>query len=267
MPLNQSFRALACEFLVAGCLAFGGCASIVSGENQSISVTTRNEGADVSGAKCVLANDKGTWYVTTPGSVSVHRSGKDMTVNCELAGVPPGLIAVKSSAKGLLYGNILLGGAIGAGVDIATGAAYDYPELITVLMGRKIGVEAAGSSSMPSGSQPAGIPVVRNFVISAHSGSESVVRSHASWDANCGTRAAPSIAWIEKPKNGTVTIRDEMVLAESSWNGSTKCLGKEYMGVRIYYTPIEGFHGQDEIVYRADASSTSSEVHVVVNVQ
>ena len=32
----------------------------------------------------------------------------------------------------MAFGNILFGGVIGAGVDIATGAAYDYPELIVV---------------------------------------------------------------------------------------------------------------------------------------
>jgi phosphoketolase len=32
-------------------------------------------------------------------------------------------------------GNILFGGPIGAGVDMASGAAYDYPNLITVMMG------------------------------------------------------------------------------------------------------------------------------------
>jgi phosphoketolase len=31
-------------------------------------------------------------------------------------------------------GNIIFGGPIGAGVDAATGAAFDYPSLIKVLM-------------------------------------------------------------------------------------------------------------------------------------
>ena len=44
---------------VAVC-AFSGCASIVSGQNQSVSVTTNSQGSDVAGAKCTLGNDKGT---------------------------------------------------------------------------------------------------------------------------------------------------------------------------------------------------------------
>jgi hypothetical protein len=34
----------------------------------------------------------------------------------------------------MAFGNILFGGLIGVGVDMSTGAAYDYPALITVPM-------------------------------------------------------------------------------------------------------------------------------------
>jgi hypothetical protein len=121
---------------VGACAMFTGCASIVSGHNQSVSVTTKNNGADVSGAKCTLTNDKGTWFTSTPGSVTVRRSFNDLAVNCALEGLEPGILMVKSSTKGMAFGNILFGGIIGAGVDMSTGAAYDYPELITVSMGQ-----------------------------------------------------------------------------------------------------------------------------------
>ena len=45
---------------VAATFTFTGCASIVSGNNQSLSVTTQKNGTDVAGAKCSLVNDKGT---------------------------------------------------------------------------------------------------------------------------------------------------------------------------------------------------------------
>jgi hypothetical protein len=35
----------------------------------------------------------------------------------------------------MMAGNILFGGFIGAGVDASTGAAYDYPSIIKVMMG------------------------------------------------------------------------------------------------------------------------------------
>jgi hypothetical protein len=135
------FRFPATCVAIGASLLFSGCASIVSGQNQSLSVTTRNNGADTSGAKCSLVNDKGTWYATSPGSVMVRRSFNDLTVNCALDGSEPGILMVKSATKGMAFGNILFGGLIGAGVDMSTGAAYDYPEIIVVEMG-KTGVQA-----------------------------------------------------------------------------------------------------------------------------
>lgn len=49
---------------------FSGCASIVNGQNQSISIDTPG----CSPANCKLTNDKGTWFVTTPDSVTVRRA-------------------------------------------------------------------------------------------------------------------------------------------------------------------------------------------------
>jgi hypothetical protein len=53
-------------------------------------------------------------------------------------GLESGLATVKSKTKGMAFGNILFGGAIGAGVDAGTGAAYDYPQLISVAMGEML---------------------------------------------------------------------------------------------------------------------------------
>jgi hypothetical protein len=65
----------------------------------------------------------------------VRRSYSDMNVRCEKDPLPPGQLIVKSGTKAMAFGNAIFGGLIGAGVDVATGAAYDYPSLITVLMG------------------------------------------------------------------------------------------------------------------------------------
>jgi hypothetical protein len=112
-----------------------GCASIVNGQNQSLSVETRQKAKQVVGANCKLSNNKGTWYVTSPGSTTVQRSYEDLAVRCEKDGTDPGIASVKSSTKPMAFGNIIFGGIIGAGVDMANGSAYDYPSLITVEMG------------------------------------------------------------------------------------------------------------------------------------
>jgi hypothetical protein len=114
-----------------------GCASITTGHNQSLSIETRAEGKPVAGANCRLENDKGTWYATTPGTATVRRSYNDLNVRCELDGHEPGITAARSATKGIAFGNVLFGGIIGAAVDVGSGAAYDYPSLISVELGRR----------------------------------------------------------------------------------------------------------------------------------
>jgi hypothetical protein len=124
--------------LMAFCLfGLSGCASIVSGVNQIVSVEARDDrGVGITGAACKLTNNKGSWFVTTPGSTIVNRSMEDLAVRCEKENINIGLTSAKSITKGMAFGNILFGGVIGAGVDVASGAAFDYPQIITVTMRR-----------------------------------------------------------------------------------------------------------------------------------
>ena len=109
---------------------FSGCASIVSGVNQSVTVDTPGCAA----ASCKLTNDKGEWAVTSPGSVVVHRAYAPLMIVCAKEGYISGVASVNSATKGMAFGNLLFGGIIGAGVDAGTGAAYDYPTSIMVPM-------------------------------------------------------------------------------------------------------------------------------------
>ena len=129
---------------------FSGCASIVNGQNQSISIDTPG----CSPANCRLTNDKGTWFVTTPGSVTVKRAFGNMTVVCTKEGFSPITHSVGSSTKPMAFGNIFFGGAIGAGVDISTGAAYDYPELIDVPLACGPAAKIAKTSPIDSTDAP-----------------------------------------------------------------------------------------------------------------
>lgn len=52
--------------LAAVSTQFVGCASIVNGHNQSVSVEAKSDAGAISGANCKLTNNKGTWFVTTP---------------------------------------------------------------------------------------------------------------------------------------------------------------------------------------------------------
>lgn len=123
-----------------------GCASITTGQTQPVSIETRDmQGKQVSGAACKLTNDKGTYFVTSPGTVGVQRSYNDLSINCTKEQAEPGIVTAKSSTKAMAFGNIIFGGIIGAAVDAGTGAAYDYPSLLTVIMGQ---MSAIGSPTV-----------------------------------------------------------------------------------------------------------------------
>ncbi len=116
--------------------ALSGCASITGSPNQSISIQTREQnGKEVVGASCDIINKRGTWFITTPGTTSIHRSNDDIQVTCRKDGLENGRATVVSDTKGSMFGNILLGGGIGAIVDHNNGSAYEYPTFIQVFMG------------------------------------------------------------------------------------------------------------------------------------
>jgi hypothetical protein len=136
--MTQQKNNLKTVLVICGMTIFSGCSTITgSGTSQSISVQTyAADGQDVDGAKCDMTNDEGTWFVTTPGSVTVHRSNKDLQVICKKTGVDVGTANVVSKTKGNMWGNVILGGGIGAVIDHNNGSAYEYPSLIKIFMGR-----------------------------------------------------------------------------------------------------------------------------------
>lgn len=141
--------------LVLGSLQ--GCASIVSGHLQAVSVET--PGCDA--ARCELSNDRGKWFVSsTPGSVTIERSYNNLQVVCTKGSITSTPVSVASTTKAMAFGNILFGGIIGAGVDVGTGAAYDYPQTVSVPM--QCGPEAVAAHAASAASAPRlGLRVVR----------------------------------------------------------------------------------------------------------
>nr|WP_276014218.1 DUF4402 domain-containing protein [Burkholderia pseudomallei] len=113
-----------------------GCATVTGGTTQSVSVKTQKDAVEVAGADCVLSNSRGTYKVTTPGKVTVHRAKDDLTVSCAMEGQAPALTSVKSSNRGgAMAANIVMfgiGAVVTHGIDKATGGAYAYPDDITV---------------------------------------------------------------------------------------------------------------------------------------
>ena len=121
---------------IASLLAATGCASITGENVQPVSVATVQDNKEVAGAGCTLINDAGKWFVTTPGTVMVHKSTGDLSVDCKKDGGLSGTETLVSKSNGAVWGNILLGGGVGYVVDRQTGAGFNYPNNAAVVLRR-----------------------------------------------------------------------------------------------------------------------------------
>jgi hypothetical protein len=126
-------------------VALSGCATIIKGTTQSISVNT----TPVTGANCTLVNSEGTYYLTSPGTTTVHKTKTDLDITCAKDGYAPGHAIGVSHFNGTTAGNILLGGVIGLGVDAASGADNEYDTPIVVPLGMPLGTAAAAPAVTP----------------------------------------------------------------------------------------------------------------------
>ena len=122
---------LLCAALIATQIV--GCATIVSSNNQTVTVKAMHENKEIEGTRCVLQNSKGEWTTVTPQSINIRKAWADLNVTCRKNGAT-GNKVVKSSAEGATFGNIIVGGGVGALVDAGTGNGYSYPDTITVDM-------------------------------------------------------------------------------------------------------------------------------------
>lgn len=120
----------------AALLASTGCASISGEKMQPITVQAVHDNKEIAGVGCTLSNDAGSWFLTTPGSVTVHKSTGDLAIDCKKDDIF-GRNTLVSKSNGAVWGNILLGGGVGYIVDRNTGAGFDYPAT-TMIMMRKI---------------------------------------------------------------------------------------------------------------------------------
>lgn len=124
--------------IAAAALAtLGGCATMSEPDQQMVLVQTIQDNREIAGVGCVLTNDAGRWFVTSPGRVSVRKSASRLWIDCKKHGVGIGQDVVESRAGGAaLAGNAVLTAGLGYLVDRHTGIGFDYPQTLTVLMRR-----------------------------------------------------------------------------------------------------------------------------------
>jgi hypothetical protein len=124
--------------------ALGGCATLFGSAEQSVTLQTVLDHQQVSGIGCVLSNDKGRWFVTSPGRVTVQKSTQPLVVDCRREDVWA-YDQIEAHQNASKWGNIIF--TLGAGqiVDRQTGAGFDLPSTLTVILQRGEGAAARGA--------------------------------------------------------------------------------------------------------------------------
>ncbi|TFW29458.1 hypothetical protein [Duganella callida] len=111
-----------------------GCASLTESTEQSVLVQTVLDHREIAGVGCVLYNDVGKWFVTTPGRVTLRKSAGPLRIDCAREEKGWAYEKVDSKVNANLWGNLALTAGVGYFVDKNTGAGYDYPSTLTVVM-------------------------------------------------------------------------------------------------------------------------------------
>lgn len=118
-------------------VACTGCASVMNESNHAVRVETKTEsGQMVTGAECRLTNDYGTVNIKSGDSGLVHRSSKDLEIACKHPTNGDANGRAISRVNGGMFGNIIIGGGIGAVIDHSRGTAYTYPTWVQLVFGK-----------------------------------------------------------------------------------------------------------------------------------
>ena len=110
----NSARAVAALGIV---VVLNGCATILGGTSQTVSVNS-----NVAGAQVTL---NGAQLGVTPLTASIKR-GQTGVISVTSAGYQPYQIALNKKISTLFWVNIFSGGAFGSSTDMSTGAMYEY---------------------------------------------------------------------------------------------------------------------------------------------
>lgn len=107
------------------------CATVVEGTTDTVTLVT-----EPAGARCAVAREgvELGQVSPTPGPLSLSKSRNPLTVSCDKTGHLTTARTVESEFTGTTFGNILLGGVIGAVADAASGANNRYPQTISLTL-------------------------------------------------------------------------------------------------------------------------------------
>jgi hypothetical protein len=112
------------KLVIVLCLTISGCASIISGANQKIAVSSNPEGA-------IVTAQPGDYRVTTPATLTLPRIKGPFILTFTKEGYSTMEIRLDRKTNGWIWGNLFIGGIIGIAIDFSTGSSYELsPETV-----------------------------------------------------------------------------------------------------------------------------------------
>lgn len=108
----------------------GGCATIISGRSQEMTINTAPAGAECDIVR--LGKGELIAHVKTPQTITVRKTKHDLKITCTKPGYQATTHLVKSEIEGASWGNIILGGGIGWAIDSAGGADNKYARYVNI---------------------------------------------------------------------------------------------------------------------------------------
>lgn len=140
------------------CALLAGCATVSESPTQSVSVRTVSNHREVGGVGCILTNDKGRWFVTSPGRIAIRRSVGNLFVDCRKVSEAGDVLAGQETVASrpnqtATIGNAVTTAGLGYLMDKKTGAGWDYPDPLTVIL------KSAPKTAAPQQDGPSGTTV------------------------------------------------------------------------------------------------------------
>ncbi len=124
--MRMSFPRLLCSFATAALLA--GCASYTDTATQELTVTTPGASESI----CYVELGRIVYKIYPPETINISRRNDSMTLNCLASGNRSQTAVIEPRLGRSLIWNLANGMVIGTAYDLASGAAYRFPNRIDV---------------------------------------------------------------------------------------------------------------------------------------
>lgn len=117
-------------------LLLSGCATVMNDKTHPIRFDAMQaDGTQIQDAQCTAANDKAHVTFRSGNTVQIRRSGKQLEIRCSSPGLADATGSAVSRVNAATWGNILIGGVVGAVIDTNNGKAYTYPHWVQLVFG------------------------------------------------------------------------------------------------------------------------------------